>query len=350
MWDNYSWFVFYLIDNSKRLALKLENSWLVDELKLKPFEFISTQFRHKYQWTPTSKGDICNRNWRNANSDRDRTRFSETKHQNVSKWVETLLLHARRLYAAYAKIFHAIIVSTVSLPIFACKFVEICLFVGSANEVLTFYHVSSICRCIRVIARNIDECNCDDWDLSQLPSTIKTDLIQLNMKLSIGFTNEMTFIQLLTPNVTQLMFRSSIVTDPMLKCIGERCKYLQELRIFDSKWSDRQLQMTTDGLIACIRGLKFVKAIQIAECDKVNDKFIGMIGQHCKHLESLWLNDCKHVTDQSSEYLRTMQLNDLNLANTSVRLPPFLHCFHFCFCAEENPFSLLRLQMNGYHN
>lgn len=169
-----------------------------------------------------------------------------------------------------------------------------------------------------MIARNIDECNCDNWDLSQLPSTIKTDLIQMNMKLSIGFTNELTFIQLLTANVKQLMFRSSVVTDPMLRCIGERCQYLQELRIFDSKWAGRQLQLTSDGLIACIKGLKHVKAIQIAECDKVNDKLIEMIGEHCPHIESLWLNDCKNVTDRSSEYLHSMQLHDLNLANTSV--------------------------------
>lgn len=172
--------------------------------------------------------------------------------------------------------------------------------------------------CIRVIARNIDECNCDNWDLSQLPSTIKTDLIQMNMKLSIGFINELTFIHLLTPNIKQLMFRSSIVTDPMLKCIGERCQYLQELRIFDSKWAGRQLQLTTDGLIACINGLSHVKAIQIAECDKVNDKLIEMISENCPHLESLWLNDCKNVTDRSSVYLQSMQLHDLNLANTSI--------------------------------
>lgn len=195
------------------------------------------------------------------------------------------------------------------------SFILLCIF---SPLFLSLAQSPFIGRCISVIARNIDECNCDNWDLSQLPSTIKTDLIQLNMTLSIGFTNELTFIRLLTPKVTQLMFRSPIVTDPMLKCIGERCKYLQELRIFDSKWSDRQLQITTDGLIACVDGLKYVKAIQIAECDKVTDEFIEKIGQNCKHLESLWLNDCKHVTDKSSEYLQSMQLNDLNLANTSV--------------------------------
>lgn len=138
------------------------------------------------------------------------------------------------------------------------------------------------------------------------------------MKLSIGFTNELTFIQLLTPHVTQLMFRSSIVTDPMLRCIGERCKYLQELRIFDSKWPERQLQLTADGLLDCIKGLEYVKAIQVAECDKVTDDFIEVISQSCPHLESLWLNDCVNVTDACSEYLQSMNLNDLNLANTSV--------------------------------
>lgn len=175
-------------------------------------------------------------------------------------------------------------------------------------------------RCIRVIARNIDECNCENWDLSHLPSTIKTDLIQMNMKLSIGFVNELTFIRLLTPAIRQLMFRQSIVTDPMLKCIGERCQNLQELRIFDSKWDGRQLQLTTDGLIACMIGLSHVKAIQIAECDKVNDQLIEIIRENCPQLESLWLNDCKNVTDRSSEYLESMPLHDINLGNTSVSI------------------------------
>lgn len=175
-----------------------------------------------------------------------------------------------------------------------------------------------------MIARNIDQCNCDDWDLSQLPSTIKTDLIQLNMKLSIGFTNEQTFIQLLTPNVTQLLFRTSVVTDAMLQCIGERCKYLQELRIFD-KDKGKKLQMTSTGLLSCIKGLKNVKALQIAGSDKVNDKTVEMISRNCPKLHSLWLNDCKNLTDQSSEFLQSMQLNDLNLANTSVIKTSFVN-------------------------
>ncbi|XP_031630412.1 F-box protein SKP2A-like [Contarinia nasturtii] len=172
--------------------------------------------------------------------------------------------------------------------------------------------------CIRVIARNVEQSNQDNWDLSQLPSTIKIDLLQLNMKLSIGFSNENIFIQLLTPNVTQLVFRSSIVTDSMLDCIGERCKYLQELRIFDSKDNGKQLEMSTDGLNKCIKRLKCVKALQIAGSDKVTDKTVEMISQSCRNLESLWLNDCKNVTDDSSDYFKSMQLNDLNLANTGV--------------------------------
>lgn len=153
-----------------------------------------------------------------------------------------------------------------------------------------------------------------------MPSTIKTDLLQLNMKLSIGFTNEMTFIQLLTPNVTQLSFRSSVVTDAMLECIGERCKYLQELRIFDSKDKGKKLDISTDGLMKCIKGLKNLRALQIAESDAVNDKIVELICQCCTHLESLWLNDCQNVTDNSCNSLKSMQLNDLNLANTGVNI------------------------------
>lgn len=151
------------------------------------------------------------------------------------------------------------------------------------------------------------------------------------MKLSIGFTNEKTFIQLLTPNVTQLSFRSSVVTDGMLQCIGERCKFLQELRIFDSKDKDKKLDISIDGLIKCIKGLKNLRALQIAESDKVNDTIVELICQCCVHLESLWLNDCKNVTDKCSDSLKQMQLNDLNLANTGVNLFLFLLYFFSIF-------------------
>lgn len=191
---------------------------------------------------------------------------------------------------------------------------------GYDVQLNVIFLVSISSSCIRVIARNIDQCNCDDWDLSQLPLTIKTDIIQLNMKLSIGFTNEKSFIQLLTPNVTQLIFRMSNVTDGMLQCIGERCKYLQELRIFDSKDKITKLQITSNGILNCIKGSTSVKALQIAESDQVNDETVEMISQCCPHLQSLWLNDCRNVTDQSSAFLRSMTLNDLNLANTSVRI------------------------------
>lgn len=149
------------------------------------------------------------------------------------------------------------------------------------------------------------------------------------MKLSIGFTNETTFIQLLTPNVTQIIFKSSLVTDAMLKCIGERCKYLQELRIFDNK--RKKLDITSDGLIKCIEGLTFVRALQITESDKVNDNTIGIIKEKCPHLISLWLNDCKNVTDKCSYSLKSMRLNDLNLANTSVIINEFSHFSIFIF-------------------
>lgn len=138
------------------------------------------------------------------------------------------------------------------------------------------------------------------------------------MKLSIGFTNETTFIHLLTPNITQLVFRSSIVTDSMLKCIGKRCKYLQELRIFDNK--HKNLDMSSDGLIKCIEGLEYIKRIEIFQSNKVNDNTIEMIKEKCPHLQSLWLNDCKNVTDKSSHSLKMMRLNDLSLANTSVNI------------------------------
>lgn len=169
--------------------------------------------------------------------------------------------------------------------------------------------------------------------------------MQLNMKLSIGFTNEKTFIELLTPNVSQLMFRSSVVTDAMLQTIGERCKYLQELRIFDSKHNEKKLNISSDGLVNCIQQLQSLKALQIVDSDKVNDETIKTISQNCPNLQSLWLNDCKNVTDDSSVSLKSMRLNDLNLANTSV----IIHIF-ICWAAKWSQAlinSVFRSQMNG---
>lgn len=112
------------------------------------------------------------------------------------------------------------------------------------------------------------------------------------------------------------MFRASVVTDAMLECIGERCKSLQELRIFDDKL--KKLDISSGGLTKCITGLKHITALQIAQSDKVNDEVVETIGRNCTRLQSLCLSDCKNVTDESSESLKSMKLNDLNLANTSV--------------------------------
>lgn len=122
----------------------MKNSWLVNELKLKPYEYwmlchsmqltwnkINTTFlkcqcgirpilnekpRKNHQkrektivWLKKS-----NRNWqdetRRAREDQNRN----AGNKNVSKWIEALLFHAHRMYAAYTKSLDAHIVSTVS--------------------------------------------------------------------------------------------------------------------------------------------------------------------------------------------------------------------------------------------
>lgn len=142
--------------------------------------------------------------------------------------------------------------------------------------------------------------------------------MRLNMKLSIGFKNETDFIQLLTPNIARLMFQSTLLTDAMLQCIGERCKHLQELRICESNQTDKMLKITSNGLMSCIKKLPNITELHISGCDKVKNETIEIISKYCPKIRSLWINDCKNVTDACSEFLKSMPLNDLSLANTSV--------------------------------
>lgn len=133
------------------------------------------------------------------------------------------------------------------------------------------------------------------------------------MKLSTGFSNEESFIRLLTSNVHRLIFKSSIVTDSMLQCIGKQCKSLQELLIASGTF-----QFTQIGIHKCIDALQNLQILQIASTIEVTDAIIEVIGRRCHRLHSLWVNDCPNVTDACSDSLKSMELTELNLANTKV--------------------------------
>lgn len=134
------------------------------------------------------------------------------------------------------------------------------------------------------------------------------------MKSFIGFQNEDIFINLLTPDVKILMFESSILTDSMLETIANRCKNLRKLLIP----ADGQYHFTQNGLCNSINLMKNLLILQIDGCEEVDDHVIDVISTNCKQLKCLYVNDCANITDSCVTSLKTMELIELNLANTKV--------------------------------
>lgn len=144
--------------------------------------------------------------------------------------------------------------------------------------------------------------------------------MQWNMKLSSGFSREEQFSQLLTTNVIRLNFKKSILTDDMLQCIGKRCKYLQELLIISGTFQFSQIALEN-----CIDQLENLRILQITGSDVVNNSLVELISRRCKRLQSLWLNNCVNITDGCGDFLQSMKLVDLNLANTNVSNVKTIH-------------------------
>lgn len=168
-------------------------------------------------------------------------------------------------------------------------------------------------RCIRIVSRKIEFYN-DLCDLSQLPWNIKTDLVYMNMRIKKGFPNEESFTRLLTSSVRSLIFKSTIVTDSMLLCIGKSCKNLHELFL-----SAGNYDFTADALCKCLSQMANLRVLQIVGSGELNEAVIGTIGRHCPKLRSLWINDCSNVNDSCAASIKSLELAELDVGNTQVR-------------------------------
>lgn len=102
-------------------------------------------------------------------------------------------------------------------------------------------------------------------------------------------------------------------------------------------------QFTHVGIHKCIDALENLRTLQIAATDEVNDTIVEVIGRRCQHLRCLWLNDCPNVTDACSDSLKSMELVELNLANTSVSS---LHELVSIEMYENNEMCIFRSQTN----
>lgn len=189
------------------------------------------------------------------------------------------------------------------------------------------------------MCRNIDYYN-RQFDLTQLPWNIKTDLIYLNMKLK-GFPNEESFMRLLTSHVKTLIFNTTTLTDTMLLQIAQQCQDLQELLI-----SSNDCHFTRTGLCNSIRFMKNLQVLQIVGRMEINESVIAIISANCRKLKSLWINDCPNVDDECAESLKSMPLLELNLANTKVNL--FYAAVMNAPNELQTQFSPFRLQTFSY--
>lgn len=129
-----------------------------------------------------------------------------------------------------------------------------------------------------------------------------------------GFHNEKSFIQLLSSRTKALFFvNSPILTDLMLKSIGEQCTELKQLQISAGKYN-----FSCDGLCNSFDLMQNLQILHISGSHEVNNEVIEIITKRCGQLRSLWLNDCSNVIDKSATALKRMQLVELNLGNTNV--------------------------------
>lgn len=129
-----------------------------------------------------------------------------------------------------------------------------------------------------------------------------------------GFPNEESFLRLLTTHVKTLIFSTTALTDTMLLRIGQDCQDLQELMI-----SANDCHFTRQGLCDSIHFMKNLQVLQIIGKMEIDDTVIAIISANCRRLKSLWINDCRNVDDACAESLRSMQLLELNVANTKVK-------------------------------
>lgn len=73
---------------------------------------------------------------------------------------------------------------------------------------------------------------------------------------------------------------------------------------------------------------------------EINDSVIAIIGTNCRKLKSLDINNCPNVDDECAESLKSMQLLELNVANTKVNSLVNFICYKVPNDEIQSPFPI----------
>lgn len=151
------------------------------------------------------------------------------------------------------------------------------------------------------------------WDLSQLPSQIKTDIVQWNQKIGKPIVGD-TFIHLLSQNLFHLNAQFPI-DDHILDSIANNCKHLIEFKCLHQKNA-----FTETGFINFVQRMKQIQTFYVEHSNIMNDKIVEVMRIKWPKLRSLHLIHCPNITTKCSQSLREMSLIELSLTKTAVRI------------------------------
>lgn len=175
------------------------------------------------------------------------------------------------------------------------------------------------------------------WDLSQLPSKIKTDIVQWNQKMSKPIVGN-TFVHLLSPDLLHLNAQLSI-DDQILDSIANNCKHLIEFRC-----SHQKNTFTEAGFINFVHRMRHIQTFYVEHSNIMNDAIVEVMRIKWPKLRSLHLIHCPKITTKCSQSLREMPLIELSLTKTSVRIfslfMNFGLYFYFFFLEKCKKFPL----------
>ncbi|XP_058129468.1 F-box/LRR-repeat protein 20-like [Anopheles ziemanni] len=166
--------------------------------------------------------------------------------------------------------------------------------------------------CIRFVAKNLQLYKDIEY-LELLPALVKNAIFLNVVRVHKGFHDEELPRLLLNSTLTRVNLSTSTITDGLLALLSEKCPHLRSLTLTEGNY-----RFTRAGLDAMIKQLGKLQHLYAKHCPVIDDEFVRLLTTSCPHLDTLDLESCKNVGDESADGLRDMPLVRLNVAHTGI--------------------------------